>query len=329
LIINLWTERKRPKLPEIQVVAEIDARFSIMTKYFGSHRFSKSIYNKSHSWMVHEYRAMMKVILGVLTGICPKEGIRLVREYLIINYLSQYPVHNDTTLGWLDGTIDSFWAMLRDPNGLFIKYDLVTNYWALSQLHYFRHYAECVREKGALTSYSTDKTEIWHKILKEAYKRSNKIPDQVNKFIVTYVSRITSFRCKVSSIDFSAADDTASIVQGKNSDMTHYPTGDDSNSGVELDEEIEEDFQPPKIAAVTAGTNIEDYSRRISWPKDSRRGWPELASATETMVEGAVGFMDILIKYYWKQLRRQNPGESAATEIGTFNDLHQRMDPVV
>ena len=37
-------------------------------------------------------------------------------------------------------------------------------------LHYVRHYADSVRSKGSLSSYSPDRMEIWHKPLKDVYK---------------------------------------------------------------------------------------------------------------------------------------------------------------
>lgn len=160
-----------------------------------------------------------------------------VREYLIINYLSQYPVHNDTSLGWLDGAIDTCWKILRNPKGRFVhlkdnvrfKDSVVTETGGSSKLHYFRHYAKCVREKGTLTSYSTDRTEIWHKILKAAYNRSNKLPDHVNKFILTYVGRITTFRVRVSTLEFDvASEDGGTSAKGERDQGSL-----DSDSGVE------------------------------------------------------------------------------------------------
>ena len=114
---------------------------------------------------------MMKVILAALVGICPLEGLALVREYLHIHCLSHYPVHADKTLNWLQSAIDTFWKILKAPGGVFVQNGLVAENYHVPQqrLHYFHHYTQSVIEKGALPSYSTDRTEIWHKPLKAAY----------------------------------------------------------------------------------------------------------------------------------------------------------------
>jgi len=318
LILDYWSDQK--KVPERRVLAEIDARFSIMPKYFGLRRFTKGIYNKQHPWMVHEYRAMMKVILGVLAGICPKEGMLLLREYLIINYLSQYPVHNDTSLGWLDGAIDTFWKILRNPKGSFVhlkdnvrfKDSVITETWAPSKLHYFRHYAECVREKGTLTSYSTDRTEIWHKILKAAYNRSNKIPDHVNKFIVTYVSRITAFRIRVSTLEFDVASEDGGSSANGEPDRRSL----DSDSGVEEDEMVTmEEFEEDSISTL------------VSWPKKARKGWPKSANSTESAI-GCIGFRAALMKYFLQKARRQ-PNNTNGEALRSVNELLEILDPTV
>ena len=93
----------------------------------------------------------------------------------------------------------------------------------------FRHYSSEVREKGALTTFSTDRTEIWHKILKAAYSRSNR-NDTFNEFIVRYVSRITAFRLKVSGMNWEVPKEEVSPVQS--ADGT---TSGKTNHGVELE----------------------------------------------------------------------------------------------
>jgi hypothetical protein len=315
LILDYWSEKR--KIPASRVLAEIDARFSIMPKYFGLRRFTKGIYNKQHPWMVHEYRAMMKVILGVLAGLCPKEGMLLLREYLIINYLSQYPVHNDTSLGWLDGAIDTFWRILRNPKGRFVhlkdnvrfKDSVVTETWAPSKLHYFRHYAQCVREKGALTSYSTDRTEIWHKILKAAYNRSNKIPDHVNKFIVTYVSRITAFRVRVSTLEFDVASEDGGTSANGEQDQGSLDSGVEEDEMVAM-EEFEED----------------NPSTLVSWPKQARKGWPGTASDTESAT-GCTGFRKALVKYFMRKAR--DAGNNNGEALRSVNELLDILDPTI
>ena len=78
---------------------KIDSRFALIPGYPNLRRFANGIFTDNHHWTVHEYKAMMKVIMGTLVGICPPEGLMLVREYLHIHRLSHYVVHSDKNLG--------------------------------------------------------------------------------------------------------------------------------------------------------------------------------------------------------------------------------------
>jgi hypothetical protein len=150
---------------------------------------------------------MMKVAVGILEGICPPEGIALLLEYLHIHRLSHYAIHTDESLGWLVSAISTFWKILKAPNGSFITNELIDADWQIAQkLHYMWHYAEAVREKGALPSYSTDRTEIWHKPLNSAFRRSNKGSD-VYRFILTEQTRLAAFHSMVDDMEFEEDDD--------------------------------------------------------------------------------------------------------------------------
>jgi hypothetical protein len=72
---------------------------------------------------------MMKVIVGILEGICPPEGIALVIEYLHIYRLSHYAINTDESLEWLVSTISTFWKILKAPNGPFVTNELIDNDW--------------------------------------------------------------------------------------------------------------------------------------------------------------------------------------------------------
>ena len=118
---------------------------------------------------------MMKVTVGILAGVCPPEGIRLIHKYLHIHQLSHYVAHTSASLEWLRSAVLTFWKMLIAPNGPWVRTGLVTSdFLPWQRLHYFSNYAELVIEKGALPSYSTDRTEIYHKPFKVAWQMSNK-----------------------------------------------------------------------------------------------------------------------------------------------------------
>ena len=67
-------------------------------------------------------------------------------------------------------------------------------------IHYFRHYADSVQEKGALPSYSTDHMEIWHKWFKEAWSRSGKGVGSIG-FVLNEQTTLASFQDMVEKFD--------------------------------------------------------------------------------------------------------------------------------
>ena len=124
-------------------------------------------------------------------------------EYLHIHHLSHYAVHTKESLGWLESEISTFWKILKAP---FITNRLIDHKWQTTQkVHYFWHYADSVREKGAFPSYRTDRTEIWHKPLNSAFRRSNKGSD-VYHFILTEQTRLAVFHSMVDDMEYDDSD---------------------------------------------------------------------------------------------------------------------------
>ena len=109
-----------------QLKMEFDSRFALIPGYTGLRRFEHGVLTKTHAWTVHEYKEMMKVILGALIGLCPSEGIHLVMEYLDVHRLAHYSCHTDESLAWLENAVDQFFEQLKSANGPFIKHGLVS-----------------------------------------------------------------------------------------------------------------------------------------------------------------------------------------------------------
>jgi hypothetical protein len=220
------------------------------------------------------------VILGILAGICPP-----------ITYLSHYPVQTDKTLRWLQSAVDTFWKLLRDPNGPFLGHGKITEHWAPSKLHIFRHFASEAREKGALTTISSDRTEIWHKVLKAGYARSIR-NDKCNDFIVKYVSRITAFRVKVTNLDLESPiiPTPEQVIDDANGRSVVSDASAGADRGVELDvEDNDEELELEALPSEGNQTTLTPMGRTWRWPKRVRKGWPRLASSTEDVV-GLSGF---------------------------------------
>ena len=250
---------------------KLNSRFILMPKYPNLKQCTKGIFIHNHTWTVHKYRVIMRVILSILTEICLPLGIQLVWEYLYIMYLFHYLVQTDKTLKWLQSAVNTFWKLLRDPNGSFPHYGKITKHWAPSKLPIFYHYASEAKEKGALTTVFTDRTEIWHKILKAAYARSNQ-NDNCSKFIVRYVFHIITFRVKVSNLDLESSIISQATPEqvindanrpGLISDVS--ATTSSSNRGVELDVEDNND-EELKLEAVPSDGNLTmQTSKGMTW----------------------------------------------------------------
>src|SRR2546423_1118136 len=164
-------------MPLKEIEMEVDCQFVLVSGYPNLHRFANGVFTENYHWTVHEYKAMRKVTVGMLAGLCPSEGIRLIREYLHIHHLSHYPAYMHTLLEWLQSAIDIFWSMLRHPQGPWVRNSLVSPDYEPQRLHYFSYYVASVHAKGALLSYSTDRMKIHHKPFKRTWQTSNKNGD--------------------------------------------------------------------------------------------------------------------------------------------------------
>ena len=173
-----------------------------VTAYPGLRRFSSDVFAEDHHWTMREYKDIMRVTPAVLHGICPPEGMELLREYLHIHRLSHYTAHTEASLNLLDSAIHSFWRILKDSNGRFVRWNIWTNNddYAQPRLHYFSHYAYAVREKGCLSDCSTDRTESLHKYLKEYYRKSNKGADY-DLFLLRSESKLAAFETMIYKLE--------------------------------------------------------------------------------------------------------------------------------
>jgi len=171
---------------------EIDARFSQIPPYPGLRTFSKGI-SPTSRWTGNEIRKMMRVYGGVIKGLVPDSCSSFIRNYLDILCMSEYMSHTDSTLQMLDTAINRFWKELWNPRGPFVKYDIIVPGWYCPKLHYFQHYTEQIRLKGVLSFCSTNRTEEWHKTIKDAYRRRNKGPQSL-EFCVRDEARRLAWR---------------------------------------------------------------------------------------------------------------------------------------
>ena len=55
--------------------------------------------------------------------------------------------------------------------------------WYCPKMHYLQHYTQYIRRMGSLVHYSTDRTEAWHRPIKNAYNRSNQGPQAAKQIL--------------------------------------------------------------------------------------------------------------------------------------------------
>jgi hypothetical protein len=276
----LSSAKKQFRKPQFEVDVEIDARFALVPGWTGMRWFREGIISQTHPWTCHEMKDMMRQVIGCLVGLCPPEGISLIRDYLHIHRLSHYTVHTEESLAWLEDAVITFSNHLRAPAGPFARTMYDSGDCEPQRLHYFRHYAQSVREKGSLPSYSTDRTEIWHKWLKESWERSNKGVDSM-EYILREHTRRNAFQEMLDS--FGNGDE-------KGQKGATRKTAQSEGEVITLEEEEEEES-----SSVTR-----DGVPTLTWPKAPRKLWRVVqADKTEELLE-LPGFHMALAQYLRK-----------------------------
>ena len=279
--------KKQFRKIQLEVDVEIDARFALVPGWTGMRWFREGIVSQTHPWTCHEMKDMMRQTIGCLVGLCPPEGISLIRDYLHIHRLSHYTVHTDKSLAWLDDAVITFSNHLRASAGPFARTMYNSGDCEPQRLHYFRHYAQSVREKGALPSYSTDRTEIWHKWLKESWERSNKGEDSM-EYILREHTRRNAFQ---EMLDSFSAGDGESDTGRKDADGV---TGERVASGeaLALEEDEEEELSSSRKDVPQA---------TITWPKAPRKLWRVVQADKTELLLHLPGFHLALTQYFRKQ----------------------------
>jgi len=233
------------KFNENQLKQELDSRFALMPSFAGLKSFPEGIFTQSHHGTVHELKEQMRVILGALAGLCPVEALSAAREYLHIHRLAHYNCHTDESLQWLDSAIETFFKQLRAPGGIFVRKNIVTPDYEPPRLHYLFHYVRAVIMKGALPSFSTDRTEIWHKGPKSLYSDSGK--HHWMPFVLKGMTVAEAFHNKISYFQTQRSGE-----DGENTAVNGDPNGDPDSS----DESSEDDDINNPPADVNSLENI-------------------------------------------------------------------------
>jgi hypothetical protein len=269
-------------ISEAALLTELDLRFMYMTPYPGLRRFSDGVYTQDHHWTMREYKDIMRVNLGVLHGLCPPEGISLLREYIHIHRLSHYPAHTDESLSLLDAAIHTFWRILKNPDGALCKY-LLHDDWSPMKLHFFSHYARAITEKGSLPACSTDRTEPYHKSFKESFQASNK-GQGADIFILRRDAQWTAMERLVEKVEGKSQSQQNSRTL---MDVPRVGVEECSDSENEADDD-DDTFQPGAQQVRTPPNPFTTADKvpkhNIVWPARSRHNRPASIRATADLL---------------------------------------------
>ncbi|KAG8703498.1 hypothetical protein FRC08_002802 [Ceratobasidium sp. 394] len=161
---------------------EFNDRFKAMPGHSGLRHFAKNVSELSQT-TGKEHREMEKVFLGVMAGLVPNDVMPALRALLDFIYYAQLPAHTTTTISWLEDALRQF----HDSKDVFIQHG-TRKHFNINKLHSMMHYAQSIRELGALDGYNTEGPERLHiNFAKRAYKATNR-----NNFIsqmVQYLER--------------------------------------------------------------------------------------------------------------------------------------------
>ena len=183
---------------------------------------------------------MSRVYLGVIKGLVPNDAVMMVKEYLDVQRLAHYESHTESTLKLLEKAVNGFWDKLMLPNGPFVTKEIVKMGWYCPKLHFLRHYSQNIREKGVLPFCSTDRTEAYHRPIKDSYRASNR-GAQATEFILRDEARDFGWEIWYQGLD-------RALESERNED-------EEMNSTISHDEDIDEEQ-----FVMTAATEFETIS---------------------------------------------------------------------
>jgi hypothetical protein len=157
--------------------------------------------------------------------------------------------------------------------------------------HYLYHYVETVRDKGALPSYSTDRTEIFHKPLRSAFSRSNKNGDEAIQFILKENTIHSAFQSMIDQFKLPEVVEkqgTSPETMGSNSD------GDGNQDATAPAEGLADELAD----GLAEGEDVLGRLRTYTWPKYTYQKMS--ASVAEDKFD-AEGFKAEVQRYFTQQ----------------------------
>ena len=148
---------------------ELDARIRSLPPAYGVQHFKNGISAMSQI-SGKERKDMARILLACLVGKVPRGVILTYRALLDFIYISQYPTHDDVTLGYLQDSLDLY----HKHKSVLVNLG-VRDHLNIPKFHSLLHYIDAIKQFGATDNYNTEAFERLHiDVAKEAWRGSNK-----------------------------------------------------------------------------------------------------------------------------------------------------------
>ncbi|KDQ64017.1 hypothetical protein JAAARDRAFT_187399 [Jaapia argillacea MUCL 33604] len=142
-----------------------------------------------------EWKDMACILLVCLAGKIPNSAIVACRSLLDFIYQAQNTTHNNTTLGYMQDTLNTF----QQNRAIFIKMGIRKDF-NIPKFHSLLHYINAICLYGTTDNYNTEMFERLHIDLAEEAWRATNRKDEHPQMIqwVTHQEKIASFESYIS-----------------------------------------------------------------------------------------------------------------------------------
>ncbi|KAF8597824.1 hypothetical protein BDV93DRAFT_452224 [Ceratobasidium sp. AG-I] len=251
---------------------EVDRRFKCLPRYPGLRHFRNGV-TRISQWTGNEFRAMVRVILGVVFQApnMTSDALTAIRAFLDFLYTSGYDYHDNASLEAMENSLRKFHS-LKEEFGSAVP----TNSWMIPKLHSMSHYAELSKALGAPVHFTTDQSEHMHiRAAKIPYRKSNRgrsFPKQMvqrlemseriaeqNDYFQWRSERESD--CVAGDTSDSASEDGDSIYTDASDEGKISTKDDDSDSDTEYNEVAATYLFPirPTIPNISLARVIQEY----------------------------------------------------------------------
>ncbi|KAH9910186.1 uncharacterized protein B0H18DRAFT_896397, partial [Fomitopsis serialis] len=147
---------------------ELDRRIRCLPPAYGTRHFKTGISALSQV-SGSERKDIARILLGCLVGRIPRAAMLTFRSLLDFIYLSQYPTHDESTLGYMEDALKMF-----HDNKHILEELGVREHLNIPKVHSLLHYVDSIRRLGTTDNFNTEMFEWLHiDCAKKAWRASN------------------------------------------------------------------------------------------------------------------------------------------------------------